>query len=57
MQAGINTWSVEGATGSGVFGGLGSGSGVQFQGNWLKGKFLWLFPSCYTTCLPQLSRH
>ena len=32
-----------------AFGGLGNGSGVQFQGNWLKGKFLWLFPCFYTT--------
>ena len=42
----IYTWSVEGA-----IGGLGSGSGVQFQGNWLKGKLLWLFPCFYTTAL------
>ena len=34
-----------------AFGGLGSGSGVQFQGNWLKGKLLWLVPCFYTTAL------
>ena len=26
-------------------------SGVQFQGNWLKGKLLWLFPCFSTTTL------
>ena len=46
----IYTWSVEGGTGW-AFGGLGSGSGVQFQGNWLKGKFFWLLPCFYTTAL------
>ena len=36
---------------TGVIGGLGSGTRIQFHGNWLEGKLLWLFPCFYSTAL------
>ena len=47
----IYTWSVEGGYWQWAFGGLGSGTRIQFHGNWLKGKLLWFFPCFYSTAL------
>ena len=51
----ICTGSREGAAGSGPFGGLGSGTRIQFYRNWLKDKLFWLFPYFFSTAL--LSQH
>ena len=48
-------WVRRGCCWQWAFGGLGSGTMIQFYENWLKDKLFWLFPCFFSIAL--LSQH